>query len=433
MGAALGGLTTRGRCLLAAGLAAVLCALILGQKDLLRVAILLLVLPLIAVAMVARTRFRISCGRDLTPNIITVGDQAQVHLHLHNVSMLPTSVLLLEDDLPFALGGRPRFTVDRLPANGGRHVSYAVRSDLRGRFPIGPLRLRLADPFGLVELTRSFAASDLLQVAPAVVTLPTVKIGGTWSMGRGSSDDRSVATRGENDATTREYRHGDDLRRVHWRSTARVGKLMVRREERPWRARAILLLDTRGDAHRGDAPASSFEWAVSAVASIGVHLLRRGYEIDLMTEDGIVPGAAATETVLLNWLTDVRLRRHRGFEAAANTLRFAEGDATLIAVAGSMSVEVADTLARSRSDSTSSLLVLLDTSTWITLGPASRERAEQLQTTAAGAFTATGWRVVEAARGQTMASVWAGAGTAEAALRAAGGVARPELGGVHQW
>jgi len=55
-------------------------------------------------------------------------------------------------------------------------------------------------------------------------------------------------------ASVREHRHGDDLRKVHWRATARSGELMVRLEERPWRAQATLLLDTRTRAHLGTGP-----------------------------------------------------------------------------------------------------------------------------------------------------------------------------------
>jgi uncharacterized protein (DUF58 family) len=115
---------------------------------------------------------------------------------------------------------------------------------------------------------------DVLTVVPAVHPLPLIKLGGAWESG-GERVSRSVAIRGDDDAATREYRNGDDLRKVHWRSTARVGKLMVRREERPWQARATLLLDTRADSHRGDGPGSSFEWAVSAIASVGAYTSRR--------------------------------------------------------------------------------------------------------------------------------------------------------------
>jgi len=73
---------------------------------------------------------------------------------------------------------------------------------------------------------------------------------------------------------------------VHWRSTARLDKVMVRREEQPWQARATLLLDTLSSGHGGEGPASSFEWAVAAAASIGVHLVRSGYHLRLVTDTG---------------------------------------------------------------------------------------------------------------------------------------------------
>src|SRR5205823_12945703 len=105
---------------------------------------------------------------------------------------------------------------------------------------------------------------ESLMVAPLVHHLPAVRLGGGWA-GAGESMSRSVATAGEDDSATREYRLGDDLRRIHWRSTARRGELMVRREEQPWQSRAVVLLDSRESAHHGDGPLSSLEWAVSAI------------------------------------------------------------------------------------------------------------------------------------------------------------------------
>jgi uncharacterized protein (DUF58 family) len=81
------------------------------------------------------------------------------------------------------------------------------------------------------------------------------------------------------DVTTREYRRGDDLRRVHWRSTARTGELMVRREEQPWQSRATVVLDSRRTAHRGTGAASSLEWLVAAAASVAVHLTHAGFAV----------------------------------------------------------------------------------------------------------------------------------------------------------
>jgi len=77
---------------------------------------------------------------------------------------------------------------------------------------------------------------------------------------------------------------------VHWPSSAKVGELMVRQEEQPWQSRATVLLDSRGLAHRGSGPASSLEWAISAAASVAVHLAHVGFAVRLVTDR---PGADA--------------------------------------------------------------------------------------------------------------------------------------------
>ena len=114
-------------------------------------------------------------------------------------------------------------------------------------------------------------------------------MGGAWT-GSGDNRPRSFASGSAEDVTVREYRRGDDLRRVHWRSSARVGELMVRREEQPWQSRATLFLDNRTRAHRGQGIASSLEAAVSAAASVAVHLSQRGFTVRLVTATGEDPG-----------------------------------------------------------------------------------------------------------------------------------------------
>lgn len=174
--AALGGLTTRGRSFFAAGIAAAVCAYVLGQADLLRVGLLLAVLPLVCVGALYRTRYRVAGSRRLSPSRVPAGSEARVHLRMDNVSRLPTGLLMLQDHVPYVLGPRPRFVLDRVEAGGRREVSYRVRSDLRGRYPLGPLQLRLSDPFGMCELTRSFSAQDILTVVPRTEPLPPVRL-----------------------------------------------------------------------------------------------------------------------------------------------------------------------------------------------------------------------------------------------------------------
>ncbi|MBK5308064.1 MAG: DUF58 domain-containing protein [Frankiaceae bacterium] len=410
--AALSGLTTRGRCLLAAGIALVACAVALGQRDLLRAGVFLAVLPVAAVAVVARTRYRLACSRRLEPPRVESGRVATVRLRLDNVSRLPSGVLLMEDTLPYTLGGRPRFVLDKIEPRGVRDVTYPVRADTRGRYSVGPLAVRLTDPFGLCELTRSFATVDDLIVTPVVSSLPSVRLGGDWA-GGGDSTARSVAASGSDDAATREYRHGDDLRKVHWRSTARVGELMVRREEQPFQSRATMLLDGRLNAHRGDGPGSSYEYAVSAVASIAISLLRAGFLLRLLGENGEdigPPHVTLTENVFLDSLALVETSRGHSLGPATARLRSGT-DGVLVAVLGALDVEDAERLARLRVGVGTCIAVLLDVDSWAPISARQRTSAQQGTERIRALLSGAGWRVLPVSYGTTLASVWPLAGT----------------------
>ncbi|MEU6997727.1 DUF58 domain-containing protein [Nonomuraea sp. NPDC046570] len=413
-------LTSRGRSFLASGLAALLMALLLGEHDLLRIGVLIVSLPLLAALVVTRTRYRLSCARRLDPPRTEVGGEATVTLRLENVTRLPTGLLLIEDTVPYALGARPRFVLDRVESKGIREIDYRVRSDLRGRFTIGPLSVRITDPFGLVELTRAFTISDTLVVTPQVVALPHVRLSGEWT-GGGDSRTRSVAAAGDDDVAPREYRQGDDLRRVHWRSTARHGELMVRREEQQWQSRGALLLDTRRHAHRGEGPRSSFEVAVSAAASIGVHLAREGLGLRLVTDQG---AEHLTDTglswSLLDTLAVVRNSPLRSLETGITALRQGGGDGLIVAVLGAMEPEEARELARLRHGSVTGVAVLLDVESWDVGDEGSAERHEAVRAVLAG----SGWRIVRLPAGSSIASVWAeAAGKGRFALGSMGGAA----------
>ncbi|SDZ07430.1 Uncharacterized conserved protein, DUF58 family, contains vWF domain [Micromonospora pattaloongensis] len=428
---ALRGLTIRGRSFLASAVAAGISAVVLGEKDLLRVAFLLAVLPLLAVAYVGRSRYRLACSRSLEPHRVPVGTSARVVLRLQNLSRLPTGTLLLEDRLPYALGSRPRVVLERLGAQQASSVAYTVRADVRGRYEIGPLVVRLTDPFGFCELTRAFPSVDRLTVVPQVVPLPTVPLGGEYA-GSGESRARSVAVHGEDDAATREYRRGDDLRRVHWKSTARTGELMVRREEQPWESRATVVLDTRGYAHRGEGPTASFEWAVSAVASISVHLHRAGYKLRLVTDATVDTGPvdAGGDGVLLDRLADVRPAQRTDIAALVDGVRRQTDGGLVIAVLGALTSAEAELLAGLRINGTTCVGFLIDSSAWLTLPPGARTEADRAHGAAALALLNSGWRVVGVTHGSDLPALWpqVGRGFQGFAWRAA--MAETVAGGV---
>jgi uncharacterized protein (DUF58 family) len=419
---ALSGLTTRGRAFFAAAAAAALASLVLGERDLLRVAVLLATLPLLAAAYVGRSRYKLSCTRTLEPHRVPVGASSRVVLRLANLSRLPTGTLLLEDRLPYALGSRPRLVLERLGAGQASSVAYTVRADARGRYEVGPLAIRMTDPFGLCELTRSFPSTDHLVVIPQVVPLPQVRLAGEFA-GSGDSRARSVSVHGEDDAATREYRHGDDLRRVHWRSTARVGELMVRREEQPWESRATILLDTRSGAHRGEGPTASFEWAVSAAASIAMNLRDSGYRIRLVDDASIDVDAndAAGEALLMDRLAEVKTNNRTAIAGLVDRARRRADGGLIIAVLGQLNAAEVQMLAALRASGTTCIAFVIDTSTWLNLPAEARAEADRQRAATALGLLHLGWRVVGAEHGAKLAALWphAGRGSAGFAWRAA--------------
>ncbi|RNL65009.1 DUF58 domain-containing protein [Nocardioides marmoriginsengisoli] len=277
-------LTTRGRAFIAGGVTAVVCGLVLGERDIVRIGALIGLLPLLTVAFVARTGQHLSLNRSLSPTQVEVDQTATVRLDLTNHGAR-TGLLLVEDQVPWALGHRPRFVVDAIPYGWHREVEFPVRAEVRGTYDIGPVQLRVADPFGMLSLHRSFTQVSTLVVVPAAEPLPSIRLSGAWT-GSGENRPRPFSSGGTADVTVREYRIGDDLRRVHWRSTARTGELMVRREEQPWQSRCTLFVDNRGVAHRGSGPDSSLERAITAIASIAVHLAHSGFQVRLISADG---------------------------------------------------------------------------------------------------------------------------------------------------
>lgn len=397
----LAGFTTRGRCFLAGGAAAVLCGLVLGERDLVRVGVLVLGLPLLCALAAGRTRYRLGCTRQVSPARVPAGQAVRVNLRIENVSRLPTGLLLAEDTVPYSLGSRPRFILERIEPGGYRDLDYPLRSDVRGKFTVGPLRLRVADTFGLVELGRSFSTRSTLVVSPKVVPLPGRVTPASW-LGDGEGRARVAAAAGEDDPAPRPYRDGDELRRVHWRSTARYGELMVRREEQQWRNHAVLLLDTRRSAHAGSGASSSFEAAVSAAASIGVHLAMQGFAGQLVTDTGAVSDGGAFEDVLLDTLAVVRASGGSdlvpGLTAATPT-----ASGLFIVVAGRMSAAQARKLASSHRAGTPALALLLAVSSW-EIGP--QAAGEDGTEDATSVLTAAGWRVATLRADTPLALAW---------------------------
>jgi uncharacterized protein (DUF58 family) len=424
-------LTLRGRCLVAGGMTLCLLGALLGEKALVQLALFVLALPVLSADGVARQRFRLATRRTVTPPRLPRGGDADVLLEVTNTDRRAGGLWELTEQLPAELGRGPRFVVERLTGGATAALRYPLHGHRRGRFPLGPLRLRVVDPFGLVLRTAAGSDTAALLVVPRVRPLSGSGglAGGGGSGGEGAR--RSIAVHGEDDVSTREYRHGDDLRMVHWRATARTGELMVRLEERPWRSTATLLLDTRGAAHLTGGPAAgpagdpappgdTLEWAVEAAASIGSHLLRRGAGLRVVADTGDLSGLGARGALgadeLLDRLAELGPSRLAGLDLAVEALRRSAGDGPAVCLLGLIAPADAALLIRARSGPGTDVAVVADAAGWLDAGAlrgrrplSAGARADVLerQDDAVRLLRAAGWQVLPARPDQSVEQVWA--------------------------
>ncbi len=347
--------TARGWLVAGTGLMLVIVGLFFGARALEQVGIALVFLVLVALGVVRLGKHELTVERAIVPQRASAQQEVTVSMALHNSGGGPAPLLLLEDRLPSRLPGRSRFTVTGIEPGGRRDVSYTVRPQRRGRYEVGPLSLATVDPFGLAKITSSSAPAESFLVHPRTepLTLP-----------RDAGDRRSLSTsalrqptgaQGEDFYALREYVQGDDLRKVHWPSTAKRGKVMIRQEETPWHTRATIVLDDRSEVHAGKGEPSSFESAVEAAASVVDLYHGTGYAYRLAGAHH--PGVpSARGDAHLHRCLDLLATLQTGGRSSDNALlsRLVDMEArgaaeeTLVLITGSVEPEIATVVGRLR-------------------------------------------------------------------------------------
>jgi uncharacterized protein (DUF58 family) len=270
-------------------------AYVIGRSEFLYATGLLVLLPVIAFLVVRLRPLRLTVTRTFSPPVVTAGTPTVVELSVRNVSGIASPAATWYDHIPWFPHRAGPGDLPVMQAGGSARstrssrMGYSLRPSLRGVYDIGPLDVSYTDPFGLAIGRLQVGSSQSLYVIPLVVPL-----GESVSLavsGEGSARlIQHMATGNDDDLMTREYRIGDALRRVHWRASARHGELMVRQEEQRSYPEARLILDTRVDGYSGfvasgeapDVGFSRFEWAITMIASVGVHLHRSGFLVQIL-------------------------------------------------------------------------------------------------------------------------------------------------------
>ena len=288
---------TRQGWLVGAGAAALLLAgRLLGLPELFALGVVAAALLVGSAILVGTARLELEIGRSIHPARVHVGTASRVDLTIRNLRATTTPVLRLRDPVSGTRGA------DLLVPPLGRAertiAAYRLPTDRRGLVQIGPLEVIVGDPFGLTNLATVAAPKVALTVYPHVDQIEPLPYTTGHDPLAGARQPNSLGRTGEDFYALRPYVVGDDLRRIHWPSSARHDELLVRQNELPWQGRTTVLLDVRKAAHTGD----SLEVAVSAAASIVSATARRHDLVRLVTTAGtdsdFAPGSDHIEAIM---------------------------------------------------------------------------------------------------------------------------------------
>lgn len=247
---------------------------------------------------------------DVDPIRVTVGDPAGGALVVRNTGsrrMLPLRIELIVGR------GAAVFDIPSLPADGTHDELFVLPTTRRQIIPVGPARSVRGDPLGLTRRTIDWTEPVELYVHPRIVRLENLGAGFLRDLEGQPTTDLST-----NDVafhTLREYVPGDDRRFIHWKTTARVGDLMVRQFVDTRRSHLAVVLDTRPSSYLD---ADEFELAVSLAGSLGARALRDEQDVTLSSGSGPLPSANGQQ--LLDSLAGVEWS-HRHEDLVAQSIR----------------------------------------------------------------------------------------------------------------
>jgi uncharacterized protein (DUF58 family) len=418
--------TARGWLTVAIGSALWATGRIFGTSPLEQIGFALLVLVLIATVIVNSRRHQLEVQRTVMPERARAGQPVEVKLALSNKGRGSAPLLLLDDHVPLELAGNARFALNGVEPGGERETTYELRPPRRGRFEIGPLDISFVDPFGLAQTHTEVTGSTPLLVYPRIETLSLPRdLGQRRSMSVSALRQLSGA-RGEDFYTLREYVEGDDLRKIHWPSTAKRGRPMIRQEETPWHTRASILIDDRHNPQDGFNESSSFERSVEAAASLADLYHRSAYTFRVM--GALNPGIAMSRGTdhyhrCLDMLAVMRTHRIDREDHDPLLLRLAElesgagAEGTLAVVSANLSLESAVAIRHCRRRFRQVVLILFPAHRFGSSATRSRWEGEAHVHEVVSLLTRSSVRTLVLGPGEPLSSAW----TAMAASPTRGG------------
>jgi len=255
-------LTRQGWTMVGATVATFVVARLFGLLELYVVGCAVAAMLLLALLRTVRPLPALSVRRVARPPMVAVGEASRVELHLTNDGHRSTPRLQLWEPVG-DVGGAP-MQLAPLTAGSGVSVAYRVPSLRRGVVLVGPLSADCSDLLGLARRRHVLAGTAEVLVVPERVPLAFPALSSSGRLGQ-HLRVKSWGQTGSEFHSQREYVPGDDLRRVNWKTSARLGDLVVRETAVEGIRRCTVVLDTHRDSY---ADADGFERAVVAAASV---------------------------------------------------------------------------------------------------------------------------------------------------------------------
>lgn len=386
------GLTRRGWALFGGALLLGASAYLFGVDELYPLGAGALVLVVAARTWVSNARWDVRISRTIRPSRLPEGTEARVAVSARNHDRRPSPVVVVKDR--FESGGvAAAFGVAPLEPGEVRAATYRLPAARRGLYRLRALEIELCDPFGLARVVRVGAPGGSLTVHPRVDFVAQSSIPSD------SDRDRRVplpvlGRGGDEFYGLREYQPGDDLRQVHWASTARVDELIIRQPENLWRGRTTVIVDARTGAHND----RTFESALSAAATLAVSTLRAGMQARIVFTGGVDTGYGSGPGHEATVLDTLAVSNRRPGSRLSEEVRFVEhgGPLVLITTDASSPQEIGAVLRRTGRASAAVVVFLRD----------SGAGGETLKSTMIGGNAK--WRQVVVPPGGSFPTAWTG-------------------------
>lgn len=223
---------------------------------------------------------RVTAARALRYTAVQVGDTLEETVTLTNQSRLP--VLWAEFIDRSNIPGHEFSGVRCMNRLGSETWSARAVCSQRGIFTLGPWELRLGEPFGIFHARQVYEQRDEILVYPPLAALPPNILPRRNKLGDRLVARQPIAADTLRVASTRPYLHGDPLRRIHWRTSARQNDLYVKVFEPEASSSLWLVPDVDAAAHLGEGNESSFEIMAILLASLAWQLLNERLSVGLL-------------------------------------------------------------------------------------------------------------------------------------------------------